>query len=623
MAHDHLPPAQRPPERAGYDALHGWDTSIHAEPEEVASDPRGGDVLGGDFLGGDLLDEADVGVEWGPEGALARTLLAAALTDVAPSPLRERVLLAVDSVLREPVAVPAFPADAAPVTTLSGVFEKRRPTTESASCIEPSPAGMADAVERHPVPTREVASHEGVPSPEQAPVGSGACTLEVAALQLAALDSACLLESDDSEGVSLESAPVEEASFERKGSPDPSDASATAASGGHCSGGPRVGGRCRNTSRAVGFAANPIASSPVTSSPVITSRVALNPMASSLRSGPFRVGVDGAAASDAARATLGSGSASTVPRLDAGAVVPTRDVAVASNLDVPLSAIPLSAIPLTAAERSTSARLRDGVVASAFNLAQLAAAIVVGIVIGKAAHLIMAEESATAWNPSAESEGGLRAEPSRIPDSARASEPLEATEPLDISEPRRPHRAPRTRAASAARAPSRSPGSARSARAANARPAAACTVASAQVASATAPPSALPATVPAPPGAALAVAALGCPPVARVGGSWAPQPTNLAAVAPALVAPLEAGQRSRPAAAADLASPRQPTSDDWLGEQLAILGQAERSLLEDDPESAVRSLEVYEARFPDGLLDPQMASIRQRVEERFTAFIFP
>lgn len=93
-------------------------------------------------------------------------------------------------------------------------------------------------------------------------------------------------------------------------------------------------------------------------------------------------------------------------------------------------------------------------------------------------------------------------------------------------------------------------------------------------------------------------------------------------MAPARVAPLEVGQRSGPVVAA-FASPQQPTSDDWLGEQLAILGQAQRSLLEDDPESAVRSLEVYEARFPDGLLDPQMASIRQRVEERFTAFIFP
>jgi hypothetical protein len=587
MAHDHLPPAQRPPERAGYDALHGWDTSIDAEPEEVASD----------HLGGDLLEEADVGVEWGPEGALARALISAALTDVAPGPLRERVLLAVDNVLREPVAVPAFPADAAPVTTLSGVFEKRRPTTESASCIDASPADAVGAVERHAVPTtREVASHEAVASPEQAPVGSGACTLEGAALQLAALGSACLLESDDSEGVSLESAPVEGAS----------------ASGIHCWGGPMVGGRCRNTSRAVGFAASPVTSSPVTSSPVTSSRMVLNPMATPLRSGPFRAGVDGGVVSDAARATLGSGSASTGLRLDAGAVLPARDVAVASNLDVPLTAIPLGV-----AERSTSARLRDGVMVSAFNLAQLAAAIVVGIVIGKAAHLILAEERATAWNPTAESEGGLRAEPSRIPDSARALEPLEATEALDSIEPRRTQRAPRTRAGSAARDPSRPPGSVRPVRAAHARPAAACTLASAQVASATA----LPATV-SPATVAPLAAALGCPPVARVGGSWVPQLTNLAAVAPPRRAPLEVGQRSGPAAA-DLVSPPQPTSDDWLGEQLAILGQAQRSLLEDDPESAVRSLEVYEARFPDGLLDPQMASIRQRVEERFTAFIFP
>jgi hypothetical protein len=601
MAHDHLPPAQRPPERAGYDALHGWDTSIDAEPEEVASDP----------LGGDLLEEADVGVEWGPEGALARALISAALTDVAPGPLRERVLLAVDNVLREPVAVPAFPADAAPVTTLSGVFEKRRPTTESASCIEASPADAVGAVERHTVlTTREVASPEAVASPQQAPVGSGACTLEGAALQLAAL-SACLLESDDKEGVSLESAPVEGAS----------------ASGVHCCGGPMMGGRCRNTSRAVGFAASPVTSSPVTSSPVTSSpvtsspvtsspvtssRMVLNPMATPLRSGPFRAGVDGGAVSDAARATLGSGSASTGLRLDAGAVLPARDVAVASNLDVPLTAIPLGV-----AERSTSARLRDGVMVSAFNLAQLAAAIVVGIVIGKAAHLIMAEERATAWNPTAESEGGLRAEPSRIPDSARAREPLEVTEALDSIEPRRTQRAPRTRAGSAARAPSRPPGSGRPVRAAHARPAAACTLASAQVASATA----LPATV-SPATVAPLAAALGCPPVARVGGSWVPQPTNLAAVAPSRRAPLEVGQRSG-LAAADLVSPPQPSSDDWLGEQLAILGQAQRSLLEDDPESAVRSLEVYEARFPDGLLDPQMASIRQRVEERFTAFIFP
>jgi hypothetical protein len=636
MAHDHLPPAQRSSERAGYDALHGWDTSI--EPEEVASD----------LLGGDVLEEADVGVEWGPEGALARVLLSAALTDAAPGPLRERVLLAVDTVLREPVAVPAFPADAAPVTTLSGVFEKRRPTTESASCIEAPPAGGAVAVARHPVPTREVPWDEGVPSPDQGAVGSGACTLDVAALQLAAFDGACLLEPHDIGGVSLESSPVEVAFVERKGleagsrgpsdvppaSPDGPPVRTTAASAAHCCGGPRVGRRCRNTSRAADLAANPVmrapvssgpvtsgpvtsgrvtsgrvTSGPVSSGPVITSRMALNP----LRGGPFRVGVDGGAASDVAGAALGSGSASSSPHLDVSAVAAARDVAVASNLDAPFAA----------AERSTSARLRDGVVASAFNLAQLAAAIVVGIVIGKAAHLIMAEESATAWHPTAGNEGGLRAEPSRIPDSVRASEPLEATEPLGDIEPRSAHRAPRLRTASAARSPARPPASARPARAANARPVAACTLASAQVASATGLPAGLPATVPAPPVPPVALAAFACPPVASASGSWAPQPANLAAVAPPRVVPLELGQRSRPAGMADLVSPRQPTSDDWLGEQLAILGRAERSLLEDDPESAVRSLDEYGARFPDGLLDPQMASIRQRVEERFTAFIFP
>jgi hypothetical protein len=69
--------------------------------------------------------------------------------------------------------------------------------------------------------------------------------------------------------------------------------------------------------------------------------------------------------------------------------------------------------------------------------------------------------------------------------------------------------------------------------------------------------------------------------------------------------------------------PLAPASDDWLGEQLAILGRAERGLVDGDPEDVVRSLDEYTARFPDGLLDPQMASIRQRVEERFTAFIFP
>ena len=67
----------------------------------------------------------------------------------------------------------------------------------------------------------------------------------------------------------------------------------------------------------------------------------------------------------------------------------------------------------------------------------------------------------------------------------------------------------------------------------------------------------------------------------------------------------------------------EPSSDDWLGEQLAILARAERGLLEGDSESAVRSLDEYQARFPNGLLNPQMAAVRERIEDRFTAFIFP
>jgi len=653
MAHDHLPPAQRPSERAGYDALHGWDTSIDAEREEVAPD----------LLGADLLEELDAGVEWGSEGAVARALLSAALTDVAPSDVREHVLSAVDTLLREPAAVPAFPADAAPVTTLSGVFEKRRPTTESASCIEAAPVGAADAVEQHPVPTRDAASYEGVPlyepAVELAAVELAAVELaavELAAVELAAVELAvgepvCVettfLAPDDVEVVSLESTAGERPSLEQRGleagcrrawpgaghevlvSVGP-PVCTTPASGVHCWGGPMVGRRCRSTPRAVELATNPVTSGPVTSGPVasgpiasgpvVTSRVALSPIATPFAGSPSRVGVASSAA-DAARAALGSGSASTGPRFDAGAFVPARDVAaVVSNLDA----------PPTAAERSTSARLRDGVMASAFNLAQLAAAIVVGIVIGKAAHLIMAEESAMAWSATAGSEGGLRAEPSRTLDSARASEVLEATEPLEAAEPlgsiepRRGRSATRPRAASGARAPSRAPASVRPAPAANARPAAACTPASAHVASATAlPPVSLP-----------SAAAFGCPPVASgthgswapqpaaVNGSWAPHPTAGAAV----VAPRSphVGQRSRAARTADsIQPPLGPASDDWLGEQLAILGRAERSLLEDDPESAVRSLDEYKARFPDGLLDPQMASIRQRVEERVTAFIFP
>lgn len=96
------------------------------------------------------------------------------------------------------------------------------------------------------------------------------------------------------------------------------------------------------------------------------------------------------------------------------------------------------------------------------------------------------------------------------------------------------------------------------------------------------------------------------------------------AIAPPVLLEPSANERSR-AVASGRASDTHAGApvDDWLGEQLAILSRAERGLLEGDPESAVRALDEYQARFPSGLLDPQMGSIRQRVEDRFTAFIFP
>jgi hypothetical protein len=348
---------------------------------------------------------------------------------------------------------------------------------------------------------------------------------------------------------------------------------------------------------------SPVSSSPVTSKPISRStatngrvargRVALHAGATPFPGNPLRGGASRSSASRAAHAALGSRSAGAPARLEAGAFVPARDVAVVSNLD---------AAPMVP-ERSTSARLRDGALASAFNLAQLAAAIAVGIVIGKAAHLIMAGEGAMAWHPTAGAEGGLRAEPSRTPDAARASDAVGASQPLGNIEPRSARNTPRPRSGSAARGSLRANVAVRPAPAATARRAAPCSLASTQ------------------PGPALAlVPAAACSPLSVDLGPHARPSPRVAS--PALTS--NPAVTMNPALAINKMQPLlAPASDDWLGEQLAILGRAERSLLEDDPESAVRSLEEYQARFPDGLLDPQIASIRQRVEERFTAFIFP
>jgi hypothetical protein len=70
-------------------------------------------------------------------------------------------------------------------------------------------------------------------------------------------------------------------------------------------------------------------------------------------------------------------------------------------------------------------------------------------------------------------------------------------------------------------------------------------------------------------------------------------------------------------------SPAEHGDDDWLGAQLVLLSQAERSLLAGDPGGALRSLDEYRARFPRGLLDPQIATLRERAQRSIESFIFP
>lgn len=72
-------------------------------------------------------------------------------------------------------------------------------------------------------------------------------------------------------------------------------------------------------------------------------------------------------------------------------------------------------------------------------------------------------------------------------------------------------------------------------------------------------------------------------------------------------------------------SSAEPPPDDWLGAQLSILSQANRSLRDGKPDEAMKSLETYAALFPTGLLDPQVTLLRQRAQlvEKRQVFIFP
>jgi hypothetical protein len=68
----------------------------------------------------------------------------------------------------------------------------------------------------------------------------------------------------------------------------------------------------------------------------------------------------------------------------------------------------------------------------------------------------------------------------------------------------------------------------------------------------------------------------------------------------------------------ELADDRGPFSEDWLGEQLALVSRAQRSLAEGNPADARRSLDEYQARFPKGLLDLEIAALRDKAERHLS-----
>lgn len=571
----HYPDAHYPdahyPEARWHHAGSGYDER---------SEALDGCALDGGSLDGGSLDEADWSMEWGTESALARDLLAAALTDVAPSGVRESVLAAVDVVFREAAeqvapgeageaGATAPSGDAAPVTTLSGVFEKRRAATE--------PVASAP----HPSVLSPLATLVGVP---------------------------------------------------------------------HCHGGPMLGGRCRSAPASDDAPSG--GPQPSTSMLASSSALAANLPTPSRAAG----NVDTAFGMPERPSRLRDSAASSVAgRGVAGSSVAGRSVAGSGVV--------------------AGSVVASSVANGALNLAQLAAAILVGIVIGKAAHLVMSDDGALAWGSSAPSpEGGLRAEPSRTPGAARASaraqaslggdgeslagdgeslEEVSASEEASArrAEPRHPRGLSRRGSGLRGRASARASGASRSAGVASSTAAGASDGAAAGAGGGAAEGAAAHATeaafgmngeaagraalparalaVASPPvplllpaAVAVACASPGSSSGAATGEAPAAWDPRIAGGAPQLLGVIELPTVLSPMPTV-LSPGAAPASDDWLGEQLAILSRAERSLLAGDPESAVRSLDEYRARFPGGLLDPQMASIRQRVEERFTAFIFP
>jgi hypothetical protein len=80
--------------------------------------------------------------------------------------------------------------------------------------------------------------------------------------------------------------------------------------------------------------------------------------------------------------------------------------------------------------------------------------------------------------------------------------------------------------------------------------------------------------------------------------------------------------RAEPADKLATPAPNDPDGD-WLGEQLSLLSRAERSLRRGNAEDAVRALDEYQARFPRGLLDPQIGALRSRTDQHVEEFILP
>jgi hypothetical protein len=62
-----------------------------------------------------------------------------------------------------------------------------------------------------------------------------------------------------------------------------------------------------------------------------------------------------------------------------------------------------------------------------------------------------------------------------------------------------------------------------------------------------------------------------------------------------------------------------PETEDWLGEQLSLLARAEHRLRAGDGSGALRALDEYADRYPRGLLDVQVAQLRDRAAPSYAS----